>query len=368
MSETEYDESLMSLKYSMKGAETTLAQLARISLVIRKAGAQLRHQRADNALQSSLPNYDSFKQRLEFLFIWNPYQEDISPYRQLLFRRLTSNETQKNLCPGTHTWPGSPSPSSPGPDAISIDKWQSVYEWILSLDTSSASEERSNQLHDLARAYSLPATLSLRYNRNKRDDDLSDPLLIAAHKPEAWQAELTRMFLADSRRLTNIQNRLIQANIKRRHRLEFARNKTNRTPEKDPAVVKPIPKPMEPAAIPLPAVPALPQSDDPPKQAQSKPSIAAKSTLSATELGAQEVLDFEVPSASVITRVSSTGQKLKYPPGPKISGDRTTFECHYCCQVLPRVYGEQGWRYVYFILLSWRPLVCMLVGPSEIHC
>jgi hypothetical protein len=82
----------------------------------------------------------------------------------LLFRRLTSNETQKNLCPGTHTWPGSPSPSSPGPDAISIDKWQSVYEWILSLDTSSASEERSNQLHDLARAYSLPATLSLRYN------------------------------------------------------------------------------------------------------------------------------------------------------------------------------------------------------------
>jgi hypothetical protein len=82
-----------------------------------------------------------------------------------------------------------------------------------------------------------------------------------------------------------------------------------------------------------------------------------------TELGVQEVLDFKAPSSSVITRVSSTGQKLKYPPRPKISGDRTTFECHYCCQVLPRVYGEQGWRYVYFILFSRRPLVCMLIAP-----
>jgi hypothetical protein len=325
----------------MKGAETALAQLARISLVIRKAGAQLRHQRADNALQSSLSKYNSFKERLEFLFLWKPYQEDISPYHQLLLHRLTSNETQKNLSPGQHAWRGSSSPSIPGVHLKAAD-WQSIYEWILSQDTDNASEAVHNRVHSFGNDYPFPATLSLPYNR-----DPSEPVLATAEPPQPWLTTYIRKTLTDPGRLTTIQKRLIKANIKRLHRFTFAKGDAKPpkpTPQMESRVVEPVSKAIENPSAPVPVVSAIPRPVIPTTPAHSKPSIVAKSVLSATELGSQQVLDFKAPSPSNITRASATGQKLKYPPRPKISGDRANFECHYCCQVLPRVYGEQGWR------------------------
>lgn len=352
----------------MRGAEITLAQLARISLVIRKAGAQLRHQRADKALQDSLTKYGLFKERSEFLFIWNPFQEDISPYHKLLFGRLTSNETQKNFRFGGTDWPGfsDPSrvsgPSLPG-TRLNLSDWRNVYDWMLSQDTGDEASE--NASYHSSRQYDIPATVSLRY---KRDIDLPHPISLTATKPEGWPVTVIRKVLTDPERLTSIQKRLVRANIKRRHRFDFARGSAKPIDSPPKQEIK-IPKSPERVveqsinAVLLPVVSVAPPPVELVKQTPSKPSIAAKSVLSATELGSQQALDFKAPTPSVVTRVSATGQKLKYPPRPKIGPDRANFECHYCHQVLPRVYGETGWRYStsrrcsrfhYFMLVFYR--------------
>lgn len=364
------------MKYAMKGAEIALAQLARLSVVIRKAGAQLRYQHADRThedfrpqftelrkrMESSLwsplrqdiserlQNLFQFRQRMEYSFAWNSLQEDISPYQKSLFQRLTSNESQKFPFLEDRGWVPFPSiPITP----FQLDGWKQVEEWVLGQESEKQPNDWEEQLRRFSnqsvasadvshRAYPYRATIHPEYSRIS--PDRNSFVSIYQTDPQPWPTTVMRKFLTDPARLTTVQQRLLNANVKRRNRFAFAKQNS-----------KPTTKAFKPLAV------ATQQPTKTTEKSVEAPLIVAKSTplveavrikaptvsrtaLSATELGPQPLPDFKSPTPTNITKVSERGAKLRYPSRPQISGGQKTFECPYCCEVLPLIYAKEGWR------------------------
>jgi hypothetical protein len=75
--------------------------------------------------------------------------------------------------------------------------------------------------------------------------------------------------------------------------------------------------------------------------------VPSTKSLTATELGSRFVLPvisaYEPKKAmSVATKMTRTGAKQDYPPCP---GEKGSFQCPYCVQVLPEEYSVKSrWR------------------------
>ena len=351
----------------MKGAETLLAQLARLSLVIRKAGVQLRWQRADlqfQEFQSRLSEFQAevgstslwtplregisavdqilfhFRRRLEYSFIWNSYQEDVTPYKESLLRLLTSNQIIAYVGPRNleRTVLTIPSPTG----KLTPEDWNTVELWLSGLD---------NEVQPSAQAGDEPDETSARSSLTDSSitlPDIAETEVTHQFEPRPWPTTVMRKFLMDPNRVTGIQKRLLNANVKRRNRFEIARKNAKplkQKPQQDAAPAETSPQPPKPQTIPMPPPSSAPQNPPLLEKFQMKAPTVARTVLSATELGSQLHLpDTKKPTLSKITVVSGRGAKMKYPRQPQVDGDRQTFECPYCCQVLPVVYAKDGWR------------------------
>ncbi|CAG8961989.1 hypothetical protein HYFRA_00014034 [Hymenoscyphus fraxineus] len=352
------------LKFEMKGAEVLLAQLARLSLVIRKAGAQLRWQRADvqfeefrsrcvelrgkmdctslwtplrDDISAVYQRLFQFRRRLEYSFVWNSYQEDIDPYKELLFRRFTSNEVIR------HVFPGSSKASLPTAPRnlrdLTPDERNTVEKWLLSLDDEDRS---STELElDLHRISNSPTSThkpnTHEYARQSIPEYHSNPL--------PWPTTVMRKFLTDPNRISAIQQRLLNANVKRRNRFEVARQNVKPFPPREPVVAELIPQPARTEKLPVQTPTIVEQHAAPTGDFKAKAPTVTKTVESATELGSQlQLPDTKLLTSSKITVVSGRGAKMKYPRRPQIDGDRRTFQCPYCYQVLPVIYAKEGWR------------------------
>ena len=162
-------------------------------------------------------------------------------------------------------------------------------------------------------------------------------------------------YITDSEQLTEVQKRLINANIVRRNRIMFATRS-----------MKPIETPIgqqqqQARAVEVPIAAAEPTprfSQEPTKRISDGPAIppqvpsimAPSITQTATEMGSQFNLQHAVEpkksTPSVITRVTQTGATQDYPSCPEPISDEL-LQCPYCADLLPAIYSnnQTRWRY-----------------------
>lgn len=130
--------------------------------------------------------------------------------------------------------------------------------------------------------------------------------------------------------MTEVQNRLIDANIRRRNRFIYAQTHAEHLAM---AYVKPQPHHMGGQNM------AVDNSKDP---MQGKPKINLPTH---SEVGTATIAtEMDKPSIPDVTRsrvqgattvMSSTVVKIKYPRPPKMKEDAKLFKCPCCCQALP---------------------------------
>lgn len=146
----------------------------------------------------------------------------------------------------------------------------------------------------------------------------------------------------DTTVLTEVQNRLIEANIRRRNRFIYAQTHAEHLAM---AYVKPQSHHMGGQNI------AVDNSKDPgqgnPKTDHPTHSEVGTATT-ATAIDNPSILDvtrFQLPGATTV--MSSTVVKIKYPRPPKMKKDAKLFKCPCCCQALPAELAEnEKWKYV----------------------
>lgn len=130
--------------------------------------------------------------------------------------------------------------------------------------------------------------------------------------------------------LTEVQKRLVDANIRRRNRFVYAQthaehlDMAHHRPQSHHAVSQSI---------------AAGHPEDP-MQEKSETNLPTRSevgtTTTATTIDNPSILDvtlFRLPEAT--TAMSSTVVKIKYPGPPKVKWDAKLFKCPCCCQALP---------------------------------
>lgn len=144
----------------------------------------------------------------------------------------------------------------------------------------------------------------------------------------------------DTSELTEVQKRLIDANIKRRNRFIYAQTHAEHLgmarhrPQSHHAVSQNI---------------AAGHSEDP-MQSKSRTNLPTRSevgtTTTATAIDNPSILDvtrFRLPGATTV--MSSTVVKIKYPRPPEMKKDAKLFKCPCCCQALPAELAEnEKWK------------------------
>ncbi|RAK89626.1 hypothetical protein BO79DRAFT_227827 [Aspergillus costaricaensis CBS 115574] len=133
--------------------------------------------------------------------------------------------------------------------------------------------------------------------------------------------------VSEPRSLTVIQRRLIEANLKRRHRFLYAQRHAIKLSDREPAPAKSIPTSRK---IPQPLIlnPNARSTDEP-----KLPTVY--STTTATEV--QDPIPFPTrdsaqPATTIISAISS---RVTYPKPPQLRPDQNVFQCPCCCQTLP---------------------------------
>lgn len=145
--------------------------------------------------------------------------------------------------------------------------------------------------------------------------------------------------VSEPRSLTVIQQRLIEANLKRRNRFLYAQRHAIKLSDREPAPAKSIPtfrKTPQPLIL-----NATARSTDEPKL----PTVY--STTTATEV--QDPIPFSTrdsaqPATTIISAISS---RVTYPKPPQLRPDQNVFQCPCCCQTLPAFISKGSqWKYV----------------------
>ena len=155
-------------------------------------------------------------------------------------------------------------------------------------------------------------------------------------------------------KLTGIETRLIQNNLKRRHRFLYQQahskrlvakpeiRETRQPESKSVPEQNPITSPKQSTSEGT----TLSESRDPPvkvRPMKSEPSLRTDTT--ATAITAEhEIRKDIVRSEQSASRISVTVGKASYPPAPKVENLKL-FKCPCCCQTLPARYTERNrWR------------------------
>lgn len=158
----------------------------------------------------------------------------------------------------------------------------------------------------------------------------------------------------DPARLSEIQQRLVRCNLKRRNRFLYAQQhakklgtgilqhqshtQTIEATEAPPVASK---ESVKVTSAPLPIKEKLPDREE---KAPVNPTIKTGTSASAVSnnLVLQQMHE-SGPAASTV--MSTTVLSLKYPHPPKVGEDVLIFKCPCCCQALPRVFLEdQKWK------------------------
>lgn len=225
-------------------------------------------------------------------------------------------------------------------------------------------------LGQLARASTAIRRSGAKYRYRKADASLKEEdfedfkayltviiLMVAANTEELADTTAIRTRLMDSKPLTEVQKRLINANIVRRNRIIFATQSMK--PFETPAAQQPQQQPV--MAIEVPAATAEPTprlSQKPTKQISDGPAIppqapsvkASSIARTATEMGSQfncqHAVEPKKSTPSVVTCVTRIGAAQDYPSCPEPISDEL-LQCPYCADLLPATYSknQSRWRY-----------------------
>ncbi|RDK37648.1 hypothetical protein M752DRAFT_308545 [Aspergillus phoenicis ATCC 13157] len=138
--------------------------------------------------------------------------------------------------------------------------------------------------------------------------------------------------VADSGSLTVIQQRLIEANLKRRNRFLYAQRHAIKLSGWDPTVSTSIQTPQK---VPLPpgANPFARSTEEP-----ELPKVYSTTTASDVQDPIQlPTRSSAQPTTTVISAISS---RVTYPKPPPLKSDQNIFQCPCCCQTLPASVGK----------------------------
>jgi hypothetical protein len=188
---------------------------------------------------------------------------------------------------------------------------------------------------------------------------------IAIKEPAETTANGPSKFSYDSSAMTKVQQRIVEACLKRHNRFLYAqKHATKLGIEHEPQQSEPAPAPAHEAKLEpshkIPDQMLLPKEQPPVKvqTSQSSPrslqptSVAllagAVSTIaSETKTLDQKRIESSTPSQYSGTEISTNASKLQYPSPPKVHGDQRNFRCPCCCQILPQTRLERRrWKYV----------------------
>lgn len=169
---------------------------------------------------------------------------------------------------------------------------------------------------------------------------------IGTHTEEPVDSFAITAQMTDSDLLTDIQQRLIRANIVRRNRILFATRDMKAAeklePQKPIELIRELDAIIEPAPQLLQM--AVKDNFEIHVTVSQAPSVIAPSTIrTATEIGSQfkweQVTEPRKSTASVMTKVTRTGAAQDYPNCPKpISND--ILQCPYCADILEASYSK----------------------------
>ena len=175
----------------------------------------------------------------------------------------------------------------------------------------------------------------------------------------------TISLLYDDRKITEVQLRLVEANLKRAHRFAYSRKhgmKLERLSQQPEALANSDLQEERSSDIDnasvnknLPLGPMMDGSDKGNRSSNNQPVSLEHEAGTFTETAASK-LDTEIirdatkpptPSQQAVTEISTTGSRLRYPRPPRCEEGATLFTCPCCCLPLPISHAEpRRWRYV----------------------
>lgn len=197
-------------------------------------------------------------------------------------------------------------------------------------------------------------------------DHLAKIILRAIGDDEAeaktWSSVQKVQRVSDYTRLNNVQKRLIQANILRKHRIEFftTSRKTDKRPiQRNTGLLKAQPQSDEARALATSSVAGSrssqlrhdPLASPPPMMKEARvapaPSVTDTKAPTATDVGSRlnvkGLISGQTPSN--VTNLTRIGAKQTYPGCPK-HGPDGSLRCPYCHDILPSSYSKskEAWR------------------------
>lgn len=151
--------------------------------------------------------------------------------------------------------------------------------------------------------------------------------------------------VTDSRSLTVIQQRLIEANLKRRNRFLYAQRHAIKLSDEDPTVSTSIQTPQK-APLPPGANPFARSTEEP-----ELPKVY--STTTATDVQDPIQLPTRSSAQPTTTVISEISSRVTYPKPPPLRSAQNIFQCLCCCQTLPASVGRGSqWKYVLILSAS----------------
>ena len=164
---------------------------------------------------------------------------------------------------------------------------------------------------------------------------------VASELNKLVQSKMNRL---DESNLNEIQRRLIEANLRRRHRFLLAQKRhreargssTQQPSPKAPATQslpsgsRPQAQERQQAKSTLPVSPSAPQSGE-----RAPPTVTGQSIASTAEGSLQYARGNRRQAAVARTQITSIAANIEFPKPPSPSPDRLTCKCPCCCQPLP---------------------------------
>lgn len=189
-------------------------------------------------------------------------------------------------------------------------------------------------------------------------------LLLLVHPDKHGCSESSKQQL-DPAQLTQIQLRLIEANLRRRNRFLYAQKHAqklgvNYAPRKDlpsegPVLAQPAARSNIGNTTSLPQVVNVPIEDH----------LQAQSTTTATRVDDPIVIPPKQVIKSATTVVSTTSSRIAYPKPPLIFDHQIFFTCPCCCQSLPAAVGR-GNQWKKHLIGDILPYTCIIEECSQI--
>lgn len=193
-------------------------------------------------------------------------------------------------------------------------------------------------------------------------------IILRAHPdPEAelLRSEEKMHRASDYARLTSVQKRLVNANILRKHRIEFiTESQSSKKRQKTDEIEQPDEPPRLADTV-IATTPSVTGSSKAPGPTPSIPTfrrllevalrksaalpIASATAPAATDVGPQLDIKPSLPgkASPMATNLTRIGATQPYPQSPKPEADGPLI-CPYCDDVLPSSYAkdEQSWKYI----------------------